>query len=81
MKKKAKRAVIHLTPDLIYMECPFCGMRLLRTDYKKIAKLLNHTQSLRGQVCGNCEGVVVLNPNTKMREEIITRLGKPDASS
>lgn len=81
MQQKAKRAVINLTPDFIYMECPFCGMKLLRTDYKKITKLLNQTESLRGRVCSNCAGVVVLNPSSKMRKEIIARIAKPDASS
>lgn len=80
MQQKAKRAIINLTPNFIYMECPFCGMKLLKTDYKKIAKLLNQTQTMRGRVCTNCEGVVVLNPNSKTREEIIARLSKTDGS-
>ncbi|MBI4965870.1 MAG: hypothetical protein HY913_21510 [Desulfomonile tiedjei] len=85
MNQKPKTATTVFYPKKIIMECPFCGMTLIKTDYLRIRKLLEETDLPIGKVCSKCGGVAVIRLNTRAREILLTRLEEqgisPDAKS
>jgi hypothetical protein len=74
MDQKPKTATTVFYPTRIIMECPFCGMTLIKTDYRRICKLLEETDMPRGKVCSKCGGVAVIRLNTRAREILLQRL-------
>lgn len=74
MNQKPKTATTVFYLEKIVMECPFCGMTLIKTDYRRIQKLLEETDIPRGKVCSKCGGVAVIRLNTKAREILLERL-------
>jgi hypothetical protein len=76
MGPKVKRAVFIFGDDHILVECPNCGMHMMKTDYKKIAKLLNETGTPRGRVCRKCGGVAVIKLNSEGRGKVVAKLAE-----
>ena len=73
---KLKSVIVVLYEEKIVMECPFCGQTLIRTDYKKVQKLLAQQDSPRGKVCSKCNGVVLLRLNEKTKKVIEDKLSE-----
>lgn len=76
MSPKIKRAAIIFFDEQILMECPFCGRTLIKTDYKKIRKLLNEEGTPRGKVCAKCGGVAVLRLNDEAKNIVLAKFGE-----
>jgi hypothetical protein len=81
MDKKPKTAPTVFYPKKIILECPFCGMTLIKTDYRRICKLLEETDMPRGKVCSKCGGVAVIRLNTRAREILLERLEEQGLST
>ena len=60
----------------VVMECPFCGMTLLKTDYRKVGKLLDDEGMPRGKICAKCGRVVVLKLNAKGKEKVLSKIAE-----
>ncbi len=60
------------------MECPFCGMTLLKTDYDKIRKLLNEEPVPRGKVCAKCGNVAALKLSAKGKETVLSKISEDE---
>jgi hypothetical protein len=58
------------------MECPFCGMTLVKSDYDKMCKLLDDCDPPRGKVCTSCGGVSVIRLTSKAKEVLREKLGE-----
>jgi hypothetical protein len=76
-ERKPKRASIVFYEAQIFMECPFCGQTLIRTDYQRIRRLLQENIP-RGKACDKCGGVAVLNLNSQAKEIIRAKLSQPE---
>jgi hypothetical protein len=76
MSPKIKRAKMIFFETRVVMECPFCGMTLLKTDYRKVGKLLDDERMPRGKVCAKCGGVVVLKLNSRGREKVLSKISE-----
>jgi ribosomal protein S27E len=76
MSPKIKRAKMLFFETRVVMECPFCGMTLLKTSYHKVGKLLDDERMPRGKVCAKCGGVVVLKLNSKGREKVLSKISE-----
>jgi predicted DCC family thiol-disulfide oxidoreductase YuxK len=74
-ERKPKRASIVFYDTQIFMECPFCGQTLIKTDYQRIVKLLE-VDTPRGKTCDKCGGVAVLNLNSEARGIVLAKLSK-----
>jgi hypothetical protein len=51
-------------------------MTLLKTDYRKVSKLLNDQGMPRGKVCAKCGGVVVIKLNAKGKETVLSKISE-----
>jgi hypothetical protein len=78
MSQRYKTANTIFFDAMVIMECPFCGMTLIKTDYRRIRKLLEETDTVRGKQCKQCGEVVVIRLNTQAREELLMRIGEHD---
>lgn len=58
----------------VVIECPFCGMTLVKTTYSKILKFLNEEGIPRGKICGKCGGVAVLHIGAKGKEIVLAKV-------
>jgi hypothetical protein len=76
-ERKPKRASIVFYDAQIFMECPFCGQTLIRTDYQRIRRLLQE-DTPRGKACDKCGGVAVLNLNSQAKKIIRAKLSQPE---
>jgi len=74
MNQKPKTVTAVFYSKKIILECPFCGMTLIKTDYRRIQKLLDETDIPVGKVCSQCGGVAVIRLNTKARGILLARL-------
>ncbi len=81
MSPKIKRARMLFFDTRVVMECPFCGMTLLKTDYDKVRKLLDEDRMPRGKVCAKCGGVVVLKLTSSGKEKVLAKLSGLDPNS
>jgi hypothetical protein len=76
-ERKPKRASIVFYDAQIFMECPFCGQTLIKTDYQRIRRLLQE-DTPRGKNCEKCGGVAVLNLNSHSKEIIRAKLSQKE---
>jgi len=74
MSPKIRRAKMIFFETRVVMECPFCGMTLLKTDYRKVTKLLNDQGMPRGKVCAKCGGLVAIKLNAKGKETVLSKI-------
>jgi len=74
MRRKYRTVITVFSEDLILLECPFCGRTLIRTDYKKIQKLLHVEGTPRGKICSRCGGIALLRLKRDARETLLARL-------
>jgi len=58
----------------VILECPFCGMTLVKSDYVKIGKLLEDCDPPRGKVCANCGGVGIIRLSSRAKEIVRKRI-------
>jgi hypothetical protein len=72
---KQKRALISFFDDYIVIECPHCGMRLLKTDYQKISLLFDRP-TVPGKICDTCKGVALLKLSKAEREKAQAHIQK-----
>ncbi len=58
------------------MECPFCGMTLIKTNYEKIRKLLNDEAIPRAKVCAKCGNVAALKLSAKGKQTVLSKISE-----
>ncbi|MFH0824906.1 MAG: hypothetical protein V2B18_19300 [Pseudomonadota bacterium] len=73
-KPKMKPVGVVLHDERILLECPFCGMTLIKTNYLKIKKLLEDQGPPRGKTCSQCGGVSILKLSDDVREAIEAKM-------
>lgn len=73
-KGKPKTATTVFGEKRVIMECPFCGMTLVKSDYDKICKLLDDCDPPRGKVCTSCGGVAIIRLNSKAKKILRQKL-------
>jgi len=74
MDQKPKTATAVFYDTRIILECPFCGMTLIKTDYQRIRRLLDETGLPTGKVCSKCGGVAVMRLNSKAKRILHAKL-------
>ena len=70
MAKEVKAARIVLHDQILLLECPHCGMTLVKTNYVKARKLLENTGPPPGKVCEKCGGEVIVKLNEEAKNQI-----------
>ena len=70
MAKDVKAARIVLHDQMLLLECPHCGMTLVKTNYVKAMKLLENTGPPPGKVCEKCGGEVIVKLNREAKQRI-----------
>jgi hypothetical protein len=73
--RKPKTATVVFGEKRVIMECPFCGMTLVKSDYDRICQLLDDCDPPRGKVCASCGCIGILRLNSKAKEVLLQKLG------
>ncbi len=69
-----KPANIVFYADKIIFECPYCGRTLIRSNFEKIRKLLEHNGPPAGKLCEKCGETASLILDRKAKEYIRSKL-------
>lgn len=80
MAEKAKLGIFVFGPEKILIECPFCGMNLIKTDYNRITKLFENHGVYRGKKC-KCGGIVVLKLDKAEEAKVKAKIGQIQSSA
>jgi hypothetical protein len=73
-----KRAEFAFGEKYVFIECPFCGKNLFKTDYSRIQKLLFETGNPRGKSCEHCGGIAVLTFSPEVEAVIRNKSNNSD---
>ena len=76
MAPRYKRVIAVLHGDAIFLECPFCGKTLVRTNYEKMGKVIAAEGTPRGKICPKCGDVAVLKFSSEVKQAIQARLAQ-----
>jgi len=79
-KPRPKPARFVFLDSQIVIECPFCGRTLLKTNYKRITKLLHYEGDPPGKFCAKCGGVAILELDSKARKTVLSKIEKHAAA-
>jgi|GEM_PF-751863 len=74
--RRPKNATVVFGERRVILECPFCGMTLVKSGYDKICKLLDDCDPPRGKVCASCGCVGILRLSSKAKAVLRQKMDK-----